>query len=303
MIRLANNVETKYFVASGALAFDGRGWWWERMMCSLGMISKVSDKVVVILKTLTRKPRVGNLRMLSPWNSVRRLNCYGADVTFSPRRWKDSDGFLNAIEFTNPGLDDWMRESLAVIEGSKVKVVVSIMPDDANDSHFMVDVLNSLGAKNVCGIEVKIGCQDYGSDTGRDISKAVEIARSAIRNSKLPIILKLGYDNDYLEILERLRGEPLIVDIIDAVRYRTMYPQCHSPFVFFGGGGVSGPAIEPYRNEVYSKIRNVALNFPIILGGGIHDADSVLRAWAQKPDAISIGSVLITDPNFLSTLE
>jgi hypothetical protein len=46
-------------VASGALAFDGKGWPWERPLVWLGLIKP--ELFTVVIKSLTRNPRRGNL--------------------------------------------------------------------------------------------------------------------------------------------------------------------------------------------------------------------------------------------------
>lgn len=55
-------------VASGALAFDGLGWWWERPLVRFGLVKP--ELFTVVLKTLTRQPRKGNLRWWKPWDCV-----------------------------------------------------------------------------------------------------------------------------------------------------------------------------------------------------------------------------------------
>ena len=60
MIRLSNGREFEYMAASGALAYDGRGWWWEWPLRWCGLLDP--SLFTIVTKTLTRHPRRGNLR-------------------------------------------------------------------------------------------------------------------------------------------------------------------------------------------------------------------------------------------------
>jgi len=71
MITLSNGHAFKYMVASGALAFDGKGWLWERPLVWLDLIRP--ELFTVVIKTLTRNPREGNLRWWKPWTCVRLI--------------------------------------------------------------------------------------------------------------------------------------------------------------------------------------------------------------------------------------
>ncbi|HEY4504003.1 MAG TPA: hypothetical protein VJJ28_02755 [Candidatus Paceibacterota bacterium] len=87
MITLANGHKFKYMVASGALAFDGKGWPWERPLVWLGLIKP--ELFTVVIKSLTRTSRVGNLRWWKPWTCVRLI----------------PGGSVNKVGLTNPGIE------------------------------------------------------------------------------------------------------------------------------------------------------------------------------------------------------
>ena len=92
MIRLSNGHVLDHVVASGSLAFDGKGWPWERPMVAAGLIRP--ELFTVVLKTLTRDPRRGNLRWHSPWSCVALV----------------PGGAVNKVGLTNPGVDWWVRD-------------------------------------------------------------------------------------------------------------------------------------------------------------------------------------------------
>ncbi len=92
MIALSNDHVFTYMVASGALAFDGKGWPWERPLVWSGLIKP--ELFTVVIKSLTRNPRPGNLRWWKPWTCVRLI----------------PGGAVNKVGLTNPGIEWWCRE-------------------------------------------------------------------------------------------------------------------------------------------------------------------------------------------------
>ena len=57
MIILSNGHCVEYVVASGSLAFDGKGWPWERPLVWLGLIKP--ELFTTFIKSLTLAPRAG----------------------------------------------------------------------------------------------------------------------------------------------------------------------------------------------------------------------------------------------------
>ena len=92
MITLSNGHAFEYMVASGALAFDGKGWPWERLLVWLGLIKP--ELFTVVIKSLTRNPRPGNLRWWKPWTCVRLI----------------PGGSVNKVGLTNPGIEWWCKK-------------------------------------------------------------------------------------------------------------------------------------------------------------------------------------------------
>ncbi len=68
MITLSNGHKLEYVVASGALGFDGKGWFWERPLVWLGLMRP--DLFTIGIRTLTYHPRMyptSNLSWVRPW--------------------------------------------------------------------------------------------------------------------------------------------------------------------------------------------------------------------------------------------
>jgi dihydroorotate dehydrogenase len=60
MITLSNGHSFEYMVASGALGFDGKGWFWDKPLIWLGLIRP--ELFTVVTKTLTRHSRKGDFK-------------------------------------------------------------------------------------------------------------------------------------------------------------------------------------------------------------------------------------------------
>jgi dihydroorotate dehydrogenase (NAD+) catalytic subunit len=292
----------QYFIASGGLGFDGRGYFWERAMSAVGIMRFPYDRCAVILKTLTLKPTKGNLNMLWPMGCVRRLSVAGDDVTFLPWEWRADDGFLNAVGLTNPGLEGWIAEYAPSLARTSIHAIMSIKPDTPAECSLMVQRITDLEHKNIHGIEVNVSCPNTGEEVSQKIKHVIRILSEALESTGLPIMVKFGHDDDAIAVLKEFRGTRLIVDLINTVGYTTVYPGTRSPLAHLNrvnGGGVSGPVIIPFRDAAYQRIRDALPDFPIILGGGIHSQSELRRTWEMKPDAVSIGTIILKQPNFL----
>lgn len=299
-IALGHGVRATHFIASGGLAFDGRGWWWDRLGFAIGAMRPIPDHVVVIVKTLTRHPRVGNLKMWRPWECVRRLSRSGEDITFDVAEWRDDDGFLNAVGLTNPGFDAWCERYYVSTQFSKRYLVLSLDPHTPEEAAEMAEQLERRWHSRIIGIELNASCPNTGTDPSAKTALIVEMARAILRITKIPLLVKLGVTNDAAAILEALREEPIAVDLMNTVPWALMYPDKPSPLLHLGGGGVSGPVIIPKRDELYRHVRSQFPHVPILLSAGIWDKQSYQRTVDMEPDAVGFGTVLLKRPNLVA---
>ena len=107
-IRLSNGHELKYVIASGGLAYDGKGWLWDQPLRWLNLLDE--QLFTTIIKSLTLPPREGNFRWYYPLGCVRYLR---------------GGGIVNAFDLTNPGIDWWCRNVGPKIDSKKASLVGS----------------------------------------------------------------------------------------------------------------------------------------------------------------------------------
>lgn len=274
MITLSNGHKFTFMAASGALAFDGRGWPWEWPLRWTGVLDPTLFTIVV--KTLTRHPRKGNLRWTHPWSVVKQLG---------------TSGIVNAIGLTNNGIDWWLRDVAPSIP-SDYNIIVSLEADDLKDT---VEMIQMLQGQAIQGIELNLSCPNTEASSRRTTDKILEICRAASQATAFPLLAKLSYAHDYLEVAKGL-GEIKNIEAlsINSIPWRMIFPDRPSPMARYGGGGVSGKLIQPYNWKMVKEIASIS-KIPVI-GPSVWNYDDIQKILDLGAQAIGFGSVFIPYP-------
>ncbi len=276
-IILSNGHILQYVVASGALAFDGKGWPWERPLVWLGLIKP--ELFTVVIKTLTRHPRPGNLRMWKPWDSVRLI----------------PGGSVNKIGLTNPGIDWWCQKVAQHTDFQKVPLIGSIFGEE----HELLDMTDKLNRFDLVGLEVNPSCPNTGHamQTTEAVVKMVTVVKSASRH---PIIVKVSVDQDFLSIARGLEGIAEAISI-NSVPWKTAFPNGEiSPLrklenkVGGGGGGVSGKPAQKLNWQAVEALAKQG-SLPVI-APSIMEFEDVARVEKLGARAISFGAIHLRTP-------
>lgn len=276
MIYLSNGHILNYVVASGALAFDGKGWLWERPLVWLGFIKP--ELFTVVIKSLTRNPRPGNLRWWKPWTCVHLI----------------SGGSVNKIGLTNPGIKWWCRKIGPKLNFQKFTIAGSIFGDEKE----LVEMAVMLNSFNLVALEVNVSCPNTGH--AMDQAQVVINSVKAVKQASLhPIIVKVSVDQDYLAIARGLKGIAEAISI-NSVPWKTVFTNGEqTPLwklekqVGGGGGGVSGKPAQKHNWAAVEALAKQGL-LPVI-GPSImefKDMDNVRRLGAK---AVSFGAIHLPD--------
>jgi len=110
----------------------------------------------------------------------------------------------------------------------------------------------------------------------------------------LPLIIKVGYDQDFIRLLDRLYFIHDCAHLINSVRFSTVFPNLKSPLT--GGGGVSGPAIFEFAQSAIEPLRLSGYEKPIIGGGGVNTVEGARILISAGADAIAIGTAIHSRP-------
>jgi len=259
-------------VASGALAYDGRGWPWEWPVRWMGGIDPTLFTIVT--KTLTYAPRPGNLRWTHPWTCVKLLK----------------NGVVNAVGLTNPGYHWWLQRVAPHIGKRNYSLIVSITEDDPQKLLEMVTAFNGLPIK---GIELNASCPNTHQELHQNVDKVVTAVKIMRENTSHPLLLKLSVNQDYVSIAQQSEG---IVEAfsINSVPWNYAFPGVASPLSSLGGGGVSGKVAQTYTWKMLKQLSE-GVKTPVI-GPSIWEYSDIQKVRDLGAKAISFGSIFMRYP-------
>jgi dihydroorotate dehydrogenase (NAD+) catalytic subunit len=276
VITLSNGHRFRYMVASGALGFDGKGWPWEKPLVWLGLVKP--KLFTVVLKTLTRHPRVGNLSMWKPWTCVRLI----------------PGGSVNKVGLTNPGIEWWCRDIGPSLDFKKVPLVGSIFGEEQE----LVEMTEMLNKFDFVAIEINVSCPNADHDS---LTEAIVKCAKAVRAvSRHPVIIKVSVDQDYLSIVYGLE-ETVEAISFNSVPWKTAFPNGEvSPLwelekrIGGGGGGVSGKPAQKLNWEAVRLLANQD-SLPII-GPSVMDFSDLAQLRLLGAAAASFGAIHLRTP-------
>lgn len=270
MLTLPNGFSFDFCCASGALGFDGKGWWWEAPLRWLGVLRP--SEFAIIAKTVTFAPRKGNLRMYAPWRCVRLI----------------PGGAVNAVGLTNMGYEAWIRDYYPRAIRRGYDLIASVQPHNAREGAAMGRALAGL---NLRAVEVNLSCPNT-----NDKYDPQEVIGSVKDNvGKLPVIAKLGAHR-LMEVITLIDPWVDAYDLINTIPWPDVFKDTPSPLAKYNlVGGVSG---EPIRQEARNAIAKATLvtKKPIISGGGIDSAEECVTRKFLGASAFSLGTVFLRKP-------
>ena len=286
MIKLSNGHQLEFVAASGALAFDGRGWPWEWPLRWLGLLDPCLFTIVT--KTIMPAPWKGNLQWHAPWRVVKFLSAQGNVINpvLLLARPNLLAGAVNAVELTSPGLETWLKRDYPVIEQAGYKVIVSVTREKGQSVKEMIRKLN--GSKNIVGIEYNASCPNTDPALFKDADVVVRNCHEIREVSDYPVLLKLSYVQPYVKISNAV--EEIVEAIsINSVPWRVVYPDRESPLTRFGGGGVSGKNAQPFTWRMVSGLSRET-KIPVI-GPSVWEHEDIQRLKVLGASAFHFGTI------------
>lgn len=270
MIKLSNGHELEFLAASGALGFNGKGYWWEYPFKVFNMFD--TSLFTPVTKTLTYMPEKGNCKRYNDFSCVKFLK----------------NGVLNAMGLPNPGIYEWTHDN------KDFNGIVSIYPE--NDEYILRQSLKWLNGLDIKGIELNISCPNVRNNCyisnfeEYEIESVLGITK---RNTDIPIILKLSVANRIENLFPNIERYIDAISI-NSVPWKFIYPNIASPFESLGGGGLSGKIVQPYTWKFIEELTKVT-NAPVI-GCSVWDYDDIDRLYNIGCKAISFGSIFLRYP-------
>lgn len=282
MIRLSNGYKFDFVVSSGALGYDGKGYLWEWPLRWMGLIDPT--RFLVITKTLTFKPRKGNLRWWAPWRCVRLI---------------PGDGAVNAVGLTNIGIVDWAWWRFECY--GECDIAVSVMPETISEANSMASVIYAriagLPSHSLAAIEFNASCPNVSHE--ESIEHICEICKR-LGQAGVPVIVKLGWQQPYMEIIRELEKIDCVeaYDLINTVPWNQFDYNQPSPLARYGlTGGVSGAPICNQTVGVLEDVkRDKGIRKPVISGGGVMSLLNVEERFVKGADAVAFGTLFLRRP-------
>jgi len=273
MIQLSNGHSFEYMAASGALAYDGRGWPWEYPLQWLGLLDP--KLFTVVTKTLTWIPREGNLRWWEPWSCVRLLD----------------GGVVNAVGLTNPGFQWWLYKVAPKIEKCEIPLVVSLL----GTPMCLLKMTRQLREVPILGIEINASCPNIAEREKWGPQYLIESCVAVRHACDHPIILKVSADQ-WTMMEEVLCGIGGVVEAlsVNSVPWKLAFPGVESPLARLGGGGVSGQVAQGYTWDMVRRLSGMS-DIPVI-GPSVWEFEDIARLRKIGAKAISFGSIFLRYP-------
>ncbi len=272
MIELSNGHKMEYVIASGALAFDGKGWFWERPLVAAGYIKP--ELFTVFTKSLTRNRWAGNLRWRKPWECVRPI----------------PGGSVNKIGLTNPGADWWCEKVAPGIDFEQYNIAGNIF-GDAKELVYMADKLNAF---DLVALEVNPSCPNTGHPM-QTAEVVIASVKKVVEASRHPVIVKVSVAQDFLTISQGLEGYAEAISL-NSVPWEIAFPRGErSPLwrlekrVQGGGGGVSGG---PAKQANWAAVNILAKKGPLpVIGPSIMEYADLGKVRMMGAKAVSFGAI------------
>ncbi len=233
----------------------------------------------IVLKSLTREPRIGNP---------------------APRIAETPSGLLNSIGLENPGLDRFVSDVLPSLSMLDTRIFASIAGGKPGEFVHLASALSE--HRRIDALELNVSCpnQAEGGMAFGTSPKAVESLVTQVRKAtKLPLAVKLTPNvTDIAEVARAAEaGGADIISLVNTflglmVDWRKRTPQIAG---LRGRGGVSGPAIKPMALRMVRDVFK-AVRLPLIGMGGISCASDALEFIVAGASAVQVGTANLTNP-------
>ncbi|HTU80559.1 MAG TPA: dihydroorotate dehydrogenase [Candidatus Acidoferrales bacterium] len=231
----------------------------------------------VVLKSVTRLPRIGNP---------------------APRLVHTPAGMLNAIGLQNPGID-WYLEREVPKYGAYPWIVIGSVAGFSIDDYAYV--CERLAARDeIAAVELNISCPNVASEGETfacDPKLTARVVAAARATTDKTLIVKLSPNvTDIASIAREAQDAGAdALAVINTVRGMGIDVETWRPRLGNVTGGLSGPAIRPIAVlAVYEVAR--AVTIPIVGQGGIETVTDALEFFLAGATAIGIGTANFTDP-------
>ena len=257
---------------------------------------------------MTASGTAGHATELAPYMRIDQL---GATVVKSlyhepwpgnpaPRVHPVAAGMINAVGLQGPGIDEWIRHDLPMLEAADVRTVVSVWGRGVDDYRRAATMLSDI-APRIAALEVNLSCPNL-EGRGGIIAHDAEVSAAVVdacRVAGLPMWAKLSPNTDRIvEVAGAvLEAGAEALTLTNTVLGMSIDVETARPVLGNGGGGVSGRAIHAVAVRAVYDVRHAFPQCSIIGVGGISsgiDATEMMQAGAV---AVQVGTATFLHPD------
>jgi dihydroorotate dehydrogenase (NAD+) catalytic subunit len=225
---------------------------------------------VFVTKTVTPLPRGGN----------------------EPVRIAETDvGMLNSIGLANPGVENFVAETLPRLAELELPIWVSVGGFSADDYATVCNALDGCG--EVAALELNVSCPNV-AEPVESVAELVSAARGATSKKLYTKLSPASPDIAAVAEAAAAAGSDGL-SLVNTIRGLALERGSLAPTLSTATGGLSGPALRPIAlAAVYSCFR--ATGLPIVGMGGIESGRHALELIAVGASACALGTLLFSDP-------
>jgi dihydroorotate dehydrogenase (NAD+) catalytic subunit len=205
---------------------------------------------------------------------------------------------LNAIGLQNIGVEVLVRDVAPVWATWRVPVIVNVSGDSVEDYGELAARLD--GVPGVSGLELNISCPNVavgGMEFGQDPRLAAAVTSAALRQTTLPIIVKLTPNVTDITNVARAVADAGAdaVTVINTVQGMAIDVRSRRPLISAVYAGLSGPAIKPIALRMVYQVA-AAVDIPVIGCGGISSGLDAVEFLMAGATAVQVGTATFSNP-------
>jgi dihydroorotate dehydrogenase (NAD+) catalytic subunit len=230
----------------------------------------------IVVKGTTLLPRAGN---------------QGRRIAETPA------GMLNCIGLENPGVDEFLLQTLTKLAGCDVPVIVNI---SGNTVEEYGELAAKLDVPGVAALEANISCPNVkhgGLVFGTDCTSAAAVTREIKKHTTKPVIVKLSPNvTDIVGMAQAVEAAGAdAISLINTLLGMAIDTKSWRPVLGNVVGGLSGPAVKPVAVRMVWQVAQ-AVQVPVIGMGGIMTGKDAIEFLLAGASAVMVGTANFVNP-------
>lgn len=218
-----------------------------------------------------------------------------------PRVAETPGGMLNSIGLQNIGIDACISDMAPLWARWETPVIVNVAGDTIDEFGEMARMLD--GVPGIAALELNISCPNVdmgGIEIGQDIASSARATRAAVRNTDLPVIVKITPNvTDPVGLARACEAEgAAAICAINTVLGLAIDLRRRKPVLPRARGGLSGPAIKPIALRIVYDVAR-AVSVPVIGCGGIRSGEDAVEFLMAGATAVQVGTATFANPRAL----